>query len=245
MCQYSSHGGVVQYDLGKTGAGGYFTRTGSLNTPPTVLLNALSKLQSNHRRGKSSISTYLSSIRRLPKLNGAGSDILFESTYDHIEGPTCDRCSRDRAVAWAVREVTVHYGTIASGNQVINDGVTRDRISSELGGILCFEMEAAGLMNSFPCLVVRGICDYADPHKNKRREPYTAATAAACAKELLSVIPSAEVAETSTMRNSKDTTGAQMQNTSENKDNFANQAGQQINQGDVTINQRVFQCSTY
>jgi nucleoside phosphorylase len=25
---YMQHGGVVQYDLGKTGAGGYFTRTG-------------------------------------------------------------------------------------------------------------------------------------------------------------------------------------------------------------------------
>jgi len=174
-----------------------------------------------------------------------GPDVLFESTYDHIEGPTCDQCSRDRAVARAVHEVTVHYDTIASGNQVIKDGVTRDKISSELGGILCFEMEAAGLMNSFPCLVVRGICDYADSHKNKRWQPYAAATTAACAKELLSVIPSAEVAETSTMRSSKDTTGAQMQNTSENKGNFANQAGQQITQGDVSINQRVFQCSTY
>jgi len=241
---YIQHGGVVQYDLGKTRAGGYFTRTGSLNTPPTVLLSALSKLQSNHHRGRSSISTYLSSIYRLPKFlrNGAGSDILFKSTYNHIEGPTCDRCSRDRAVARAVRKVTVHYGTIASGNQVIKD---RDRISSELSGILCFKMEAAGLINSFPCLVVQAICDYADSHKNKRWQPYAAATAAACAKELLSVIPSAKVAETSTMRSSKDTTGAQIKNTSENKGNFANQAGQQITQGDVTINQRVFQCSTY
>jgi len=111
---------VVQYDLGKTGAGGYFTRTGSLNTPPTVLLNALSKLRSNHHRCRSSISTYLSSICRLSKFsrNGAGSNVLFESTYDHIEGPTCDRCSRDRAITRAAREVTVYYGTIASGNQV-------------------------------------------------------------------------------------------------------------------------------
>ena len=61
--------------------------------------------------------------------------------------------------------------------------------------MLCFEMEAAGLMNNFPCLVVRGICDYADSHKNKQWQPYAAATAAAYAKELLSVIPSAEVAE--------------------------------------------------
>lgn len=46
-------------------------------------------------------------------------------------------------------------------------------------------MEAAGLMDNFPCLVIRGICDYADSHKNKRWQPYAAATAAAYAKDLL------------------------------------------------------------
>jgi nucleoside phosphorylase len=54
-------------------------------------------------------------------------------------------------------------------------------------------------MNSFPCLVIRGICDYADSHKNKKWQGYAAATAAACAKELLSVIPAAEVAATRTV----------------------------------------------
>jgi nucleoside phosphorylase len=44
----------------------------------------------------------------------------------------------------------------------------RDQLSAELGGVLCFEMEAAGLINSFLCLVIRGICDYANSHKNKR-----------------------------------------------------------------------------
>ena len=57
-------------------------------------------------------------------------------------------------------------------------------------------MEAAGLMDSFPCLVIRGICDYADSHKNKKWQPYAAATAAAYMKELLSVIPP-DVAEVS------------------------------------------------
>ncbi|KAK7998753.1 kinesin light [Apiospora marii] len=59
-------------------------------------------------------------------------------------------------------------GTIASVNQVIKDGPTRGIYSQELGGVLCFEMETARLMNSFPYLVMRGICDYADVHKNKR-----------------------------------------------------------------------------
>jgi nucleoside phosphorylase len=65
----------------------------------------------------------------------------------------------------------------------------RDAVSADLGGVLCFEMEAAGLMNNFPCLVIRGICDYADSHKNKQWQPYAAGIAAAYAKEVLSVIP--------------------------------------------------------
>jgi hypothetical protein len=43
-------------------------------------------------------------------------------------------------------------------------------------------------MNQFPCLVIRGICDYADSHKNKEWLGYAAMVAAAYAKELLSVI---------------------------------------------------------
>jgi nucleoside phosphorylase len=49
----------------------------------------------------------------------------------------------------------------------MKDGPTRDCISQELDGVLCFEMEAAGIMNVLPCLVIRGICDYADAHKRK------------------------------------------------------------------------------
>src|ERR1700722_3577241 len=200
---YMHHGGVVQYDIGKTTPSG-FVRTGFLNTPPIILLNALAKLRANHLRRKSHLSAYLPTLSRLPEFarDKAGPDILFGATYDHAGGPTCRRCSKDRLLERTARgsqEIKVHYGTIASGNQVIKDGLTRDRLSSELGGILCFEMEAAELMNSFPCLVIRGICDYADSHKNKSWQPYAAATAAACAKELLSIIPVAEVAKTRTV----------------------------------------------
>jgi len=59
--------------------------------------------------------------------------------------------------------------------------------------VLCVEMEAAGLMDEFSCLVIRGICDYADSHKNKRWQPYAAATAAVYMKELLDVIPAPEL----------------------------------------------------
>jgi nucleoside phosphorylase len=197
------HGGVVQYDFGRAGPSG-FTRTGFLNAPPTILLNALSKLRANHDIGRNSIPTHMFAVSHLPKFScdNAGPDNLFDSDYKHIEGPTCAQCSKDKLVGRTQRasqEIVVHYGTIASGNQVIRDGLTRDKLSSELGGVLCFEMEAAGLMNNFPCLIVRGICDYADSHENKTWQPYAAATAAACAKDILSIIPPAEVIKTRTV----------------------------------------------
>ncbi|UKZ80411.1 hypothetical protein TrVFT333_008170 [Trichoderma virens FT-333] len=88
----------------------------------------------------------------------------------------------------------IHYGLIASGNQVIKDSFTRDEINRRLGGqVLCFEMEAAGLMNNFPCLVIRGISDYADSKKNNQWRGYAAAIAAAFTKEFLQIIPPAVI----------------------------------------------------
>jgi nucleoside phosphorylase len=66
----------------------------------------------------------------------------------------------------------------------MKDALIRDKLSAEKG-VLCFEMEAAGLMNHFPCLVIRGICDYSDTHKNKKWQGYAAMAAAAYAKDLL------------------------------------------------------------
>jgi nucleoside phosphorylase len=60
-----------------------------------------------------------------------------------------------------------------------HDG-TREKLREDLD-ILCFEMEAAGLMDVLHPFVIRGICDYADSHKNKVWQPYAAATAAALA----------------------------------------------------------------
>jgi nucleoside phosphorylase len=79
---------------------------------------------------------------------------------------------------------TIHYGLIASGNQLMKDAVVRDRISAEKD-FLCFDMEAAGLMNHFPCLLIRGLCDYSDSHKNEDWEGYAAMIAAMYAKDLV------------------------------------------------------------
>ncbi|KAL7921712.1 hypothetical protein ACQKWADRAFT_295058 [Trichoderma austrokoningii] len=51
--------------------------------------------------------------------------------------------------------------------------------------ILCFDSAASALMDDFPCVVIRGICDYSDSHHNDLWQGYAAMTAAAYAKNLL------------------------------------------------------------
>jgi len=96
----------------------------------------------------------------------------------------------------------MHYGTIASANQLMQASKKRDLYSNNYDGrILCFEMEAAGLMNSTPCLVIRGISDYVDSHKREDRawHGYAAAAAAALAKEFIKTIPGGYLESMSTV----------------------------------------------
>ncbi|KAN0080897.1 hypothetical protein V8E54_004101 [Elaphomyces granulatus] len=203
-----NYGGVLQYDLGKTIKDGKFIQMGSLNKPPTVLMTGVSKLHARHLRKGNAIRGHVDSMLESNpamqqdfKYRNSEDDQLFKADCDHMDGEKdCKNCSKEGLVQRKSRTPDVpiiHYGLIGSANQVMRHGVTREKLRQERG-ILCFEMEAAGLMDNFPCLVIRGICDYSDTHKNKGWQPYAAATAAAYAKELLGVIPPAQVEKTPT-----------------------------------------------
>ncbi|OPB41681.1 hypothetical protein A0O28_0102400 [Trichoderma guizhouense] len=115
-----------------------------------------------------------------------------EEEDDDEEG--CISCDPSQIVRRKHRSMRIHYGLIASSNTTIEDAEFRDRLNKELNKkLLCVEMEAAGLMNSFPCIAIRGICDYADSHKNKTWQKYAAAVATAFAKELLGCVQSSDV----------------------------------------------------
>ncbi|KAK2026468.1 kinesin light chain [Colletotrichum zoysiae] len=58
-------------------------------------------------------------------------------------------------------DIIVHRGTIASGQLLLGDAILRDKLAKE-HGVLCFEMEAAGALTDFRCLIIRGISDYCD-----------------------------------------------------------------------------------
>jgi nucleoside phosphorylase len=206
-------GGVCQYDLIKAKPGDKRELKGFLGRPPTVLLNALTGIQANHERKDSKVSCFLQEmLEKNPKMRkrsrqspgyahqGFNNDRLFKAFCDHVPGPDCRGCDTADEVQREPRDTTdpvIHYGIIASGNTLVKDAAARDRIVADLGeDCICFEMEASGLMNHFPCLVIRGICDYADSHKNDRWQRYASATAAAYAKELLAYVPVTEVQET-------------------------------------------------
>jgi nucleoside phosphorylase len=78
----------------------------------------------------------------------------------------------------------VHFGLVASGSSVMKSGMDRDSIAKN-EDVLAFEMEGAGVWDTFPCLIIKGVCDYADSHKNRRWQIYAAATAATCMKAFL------------------------------------------------------------
>ncbi|CZR68764.1 uncharacterized protein PAC_18663 [Phialocephala subalpina] len=179
-------GGVIQYDMGKDEDGG-FCRTGSLNSPPNLLLAAIQTLRAERALGREITDVvngaFVEEDDEEWRFPANEPDVLFEDGYDH--GITGGR-ERVRSARKSTNP-KFFYGNIGSGNSVIKNAEERRRLAAD-GKLICFEMEAAGLMNFFKCIVIRGICDYADKHKHKKWQPYAASVAAAYAKKLLSLI---------------------------------------------------------
>ncbi|PKX99632.1 Pfs and NB-ARC domain protein [Aspergillus novofumigatus IBT 16806] len=145
---------------------------------------------------------------------GAAKDILFASAYRHqhrqrsdleyvrINGgcedtlckdapeeeccvPGCDeqQVQRRRSSEKAVKPA-LHIGTMASGDTVMESGEHRDRIA-ETEEVIAFESIGAGVWDTLPCVIINGVSDYADGHKNEVWQNYAAAVAASAAKAFL------------------------------------------------------------
>ncbi|KGO76098.1 hypothetical protein PITC_006410 [Penicillium italicum] len=201
-------GGVFQYDFGKTIQGRAFRPTGFLNQPPLPLRAAVSDLKSHYESEGHLFEEKINDIlKKKPRLRkgykrpSPESDRLYQSTFTHkVDEESCAaNCGDDPLNLVQRQERTedednpmIHYGLIASANNLMKDASIRDKLAAEMD-VLCFEMEAAGLMNHFPCLVIRGICDYADSHKNKEWQGYAAMTAASYAQDLLRRLPRSRV----------------------------------------------------
>ncbi|KAM0461500.1 hypothetical protein ACHAPV_004205 [Trichoderma viride] len=192
---------VMQYDLGKIIGDGQIERTGIPVIPPPKLLTYITKLRAIHELTPTRVPDILQELyNKYPQMATYArpnvQDRLFRADFEHNSAAaSCDECDASMLVQRLPRtnfRPKIHYEAIASSNQVMKHGITRDKIAQELH-VACFEMEAAGLMN-FPYLIIRGICDYSDSHKNKQWQEYAAATAAAYAKEFLNTIPTTKEA---------------------------------------------------
>ncbi|GKU10148.1 unnamed protein product, partial [Fusarium langsethiae] len=182
---------VMQFDYGKK-LSDTFQRTAVPKIPDGSIRTVISNLRSAHELSSSQVPLILKDkmSKHTAYCYPDEPDRLFQSTYPHeSSNSTCDKCDQSKLEARKVRGSTdpvIHYGAIASANQVMKDSASRDEIARELD-VICFEMEAAGLMDIMPCLPIRGICDYSDSHKAKEWQRYAAATAAAYAYEFLGV----------------------------------------------------------
>ncbi|KAI1120946.1 nucleoside phosphorylase domain-containing protein [Nemania abortiva] len=193
--------GVIQWDLETKEKGNKFIQTSHLDRPPDLLRNAITAVRAEHALGRSRIQEYLDEM----KANRPHSqpeyfksdwlqDVLFEASYDHQmpegeyedEDEPCRYCDKAQVIQREPRSMLVHYGLIASSKRVVETAAFRDQLIEDVGEeVLCIETGAAEMVGEFNGLIIRGICDYADSHKNETWQLYAAALAAAYAKELL------------------------------------------------------------
>ncbi|KAG5752699.1 hypothetical protein H9Q70_004631 [Fusarium xylarioides] len=167
-----SNGGVIQYDYGlrkggpRRGICCYWPlKPAAHGVPNGYECTARYALEGYKRLGRE---------YRRPE---ASTDRLYEAEYAHKEGEgvACSQsCLNDNLVYRDERgedenNPAIHCGLIASGNSLIKDALLRDRLAAK-HSVLCFEKEAAGLMNHFP---------------NDEWQGYAAMAAAAYAKDLL------------------------------------------------------------
>ncbi|KAK4678495.1 hypothetical protein QC764_308170 [Podospora pseudoanserina] len=201
--------GIIQYDLGRQYDDHFEIKAGLLDTlarPSLEVRSFLSQLKVPRQRKmlEEEMTKIMSVLSVLPAQSGlstqypgAAKDKLYKATYSHIrEKELCETCGCDGKLVTRERlghqtpHPMVHLGIMASGDNVVKSAPYRDKIVEESklkleANIIGFEMEGAGVWDTFPCVVIKAVCDYADSHKAKEWQPYAAATAAACMKAFL------------------------------------------------------------
>ncbi|KAI1608410.1 nucleoside phosphorylase domain-containing protein [Exophiala viscosa] len=180
-------GGVVQYTKGKVRPGRFEVK-GTLNVPPIALLTALASLKADHELQEGRVPGYLSGmIQRYPRMRrngysypGTKEDVLFCSCADD-QDDDCNLCENGKLTRLSRDSHSLRSTTVSLPRET---WLSKTQAS---GSLLAKNMM---LFASKWKLQVRGICDYADSHKNDTWHKYAAATAAAFAKELLYYVSS-------------------------------------------------------
>jgi nucleoside phosphorylase len=205
-----NHLSVIEYDFGKYELDRKFVLKRSLDKPPPILISADGSLKEDEMMKRSLLKRILRNITKQPGYTRPNSgDVLFNPTFHYTnKEDDCSGCevSTEKKIVLraerdeTLRQLIVHRGLILSGGGVIKNPTDRDHLRRGQNDAICFEIEAAGIMDEIPCLVVRGICDYADTYKQDGWYYYAAAVAAACGKAILLKVYSQDVEETRSMK---------------------------------------------
>ncbi|KAJ5116734.1 hypothetical protein N7456_001082 [Penicillium angulare] len=212
-------GGVYQYNYRRAIRDGRdFQPTAVLEPPPSFIQKAVASLRTSYRSEGHNLENLIDeAFAKVPwmykKYNRPApvSDRLYRSNIVHrYPEELCDiRCGDDpsklisRISRPEYNSQRIHHGVIASSTELMKDAILRDELIGRRD-ILCFETAASDLMPHFPCLVIRGICDYADSHANDEWHGYAAMVAAAYTKNLLYRIDPNMLAKQSTLANIMD-----------------------------------------
>ncbi|KAI5920950.1 nucleoside phosphorylase domain-containing protein [Camillea tinctor] len=142
------------------------------------------------------IVQYLRALQIEPELRaeypGVMHDRLLDASYRYaVAKKSCEEagCKEERIARHRLKDEhncqsRIHFGLVASGDTVMKSAQDRDTVAEEKR-VIAFEIESAGIWDVFPCIVIKGVCDYADSHKPKRWQRCAASTAAACTKAFL------------------------------------------------------------
>ncbi|KAF3217265.1 hypothetical protein TWF679_002282 [Orbilia oligospora] len=156
--------GLVQYDLEESIKGQFFP---------------LEKASSNHP----------ASLNRALKLIMHQRDRFPYNVKNEINEASLKQQELDIVLDKSIDDLSIHYGRIASGTFDISEIPTLDILAAE-NRILCFENDAAGLMNGLPCLAIRSIYDHSDIYTDRE---FAAVVAAIFAKVLLLEVSLADI----------------------------------------------------
>jgi nucleoside phosphorylase len=172
------NGGVVLYDFGKRLPDRSFKNMYALDRPPRPLRTAISLLEVEHQTRENRIPLYIGQmlekypyIRKKGFVNpGQRADQLFRPDYRHMSRRTCTKCDPAERIDREPEnrpdsDPVIYYGVITTRSAVVKHALIREEIRQKHRAIY-LEMKAAGLINNFPYVIIRGISDYTDSHKN-------------------------------------------------------------------------------
>ncbi|KUL82839.1 hypothetical protein ZTR_09219 [Talaromyces verruculosus] len=190
---------LVEYDFGRQYPSGFERKSDALRRPDQEIRTLLAALSTSRARAEFQEETlhHLHKIQQQgPRWQHPGcgcvesdlpDDICEEAYEKNCNSLGCDenRINRRRD---KTGKPSIHIGKVATADMIMKSGEHRDRIISK-ERVIGFEMEGAGVWDNVSCIIIKGVCDYADSHKNKTWQAYAAATGASTAKAFLQYRP--------------------------------------------------------